>query len=126
VYNLYEYQGTEIKKIPIEEMNYQKIKWLDLENPTDEELQKVSEITSIPLPDIKAYCDPEEIPRAIEQEHYTVVVFKSSGERRPESFDRTTTSCAFLISERLLITMHQNAIPTFTDIKNLPEQVLQV
>ncbi|MBN1274691.1 magnesium/cobalt transporter CorA [Candidatus Woesearchaeota archaeon] len=96
-------------------MEFHSTKWLDLENPSDAELDQVAGIVRLPKRDLKNAIDRDEVPRVVELDHFTMVVCKSplAHERRDHV---STTSVSMLVSERLLITIHRDPVKSVTDL----------
>ncbi len=123
MHTLFSYDGHNVNKTPIDHMNFHHTKWLDIYNPTAHEIDQISKITKISKHDLQIYLDREELPRVSEAEHFSVVIYKS-----PIQLNRhgniTTTSVTFLVSEKLLITMHKEQIDVLEDNIKLDKESL--
>ncbi len=108
----------------LEGMDYHRIKWLDLNNPSEADLTKVASLVKLPKHDLKTFLDRDELPRVGESGHFSVVVCRSP---RTSNHGKgvSTTAVAFLISERLLITLHKDEVKSISDTLAMPDDDLQ-
>jgi len=123
MYNLLELEDGTIYQQPLTNMNFHRFKWLDLENPTPEELSTVAQIIKLSDEDLKVSLDRDELARVTEIEHFSMIIFKSPHHTKHKNVI-TTTTITFLVSERLLITIHRDPITAVNELRQLGEQHL--
>ena len=112
-----------LHRTSLEGMDYHRTKWLDLNNPSEAEISKVADLVKIPKPDLKTFLDRDELPRVGETGHFSVVVCRSP---RVSNHGKgvSTTAVAFLVSERLLITLHKDEVKSITETLDMPDKDL--
>ncbi len=94
----------------------EKDSWIDLENPTQEEIKEVMENLKIPVNFMRASLDPEEVPR-VEKENNTVLlilrlpkIIKSENGEEIE-----TITLGIIIKDNYFVTIHREEIPFFKE-----------
>ncbi len=117
-------QNHKITRPKLDKMDFHHTKWLDVANPTDEDLHKVCKTCKLPFREVKRFIDKEELPRVTTLGHFTVIVFKAPLQEANREHV-SSTSMAFLISERLLITLHQEEITPLSELLESPNDFLQ-
>lgn len=117
---------NELFRSSIEEMAFDRLKWLDLEDPSDEELDRVAQMVGLPVSDVRVLLDRDELPRIVEAEHFSIVVCKAPLEHK-HSAHVSATSLSFFISDRLLITMHRDPVTCIAKVlERSDEQLLKL
>jgi len=115
MHKLYELDDGAIREAHVHDMDFHRLKWLDLENPTSNELQAVSDVIKVSRKKLRQFVDRHELPRLGTTGPFTSIVLQAPfhiGKRK----GITTTSLVFLISERLLITRHRDHVASLTEI----------
>jgi len=117
-------QGEEgLYEVSIHELEFEKYKWIDVSNPTEEELKILTETISINLQDVERCLDEQERPCVEDLDKFTLLIFKSPL-RNPKSV--TTTSISFLISDKLLVTFRSHDAEGIQKISTLDKEKMKV
>jgi len=111
-----------LRESSLEEFNpLRKVVWIDVINPTKDEIKKISEKTKIRLEDLKRGLDQDERPTALEFDHGTMVIYKVP------SFGKdgvTTVSLSFFITDNYILTLRKNESKSFEKLKQLGSTAL--
>ena len=107
--------GQKVQHPALEAMDFHRVKWLDLENPSLEEVKRVAAVTHLPFHDLQALLDRDELPRIAEIGHFSVIVCKAPLEHN-HGARVSATSLSFLVSDRLLITMHRDPVASISSL----------
>lgn len=99
-----ESDGNSVYETTLEEMSFHNRRWVDVSQPTTQELDAVAEKVGIPIRDLNESVDPNERPRIDEIQHYTSIALKAPYKK--EKILRTT-STGYFLSEQLLVTVHK-------------------
>ncbi|MFC2134092.1 magnesium/cobalt transporter CorA [Bacteroidota bacterium] len=113
----YNGESDSVSEIPIEEMDFHKLKWLDCFSPDKKETEKLKSLIDIPDNELDRCLDEDERPSITELEHFSMIEFKSPF--KIGSY-HSTTSIAILISDNLFVTFRRKeeieAINNFWDL----------
>ena len=120
---LLEVSAHHLHRSSLDHMDFHRVKWLDLNAPTDAELRKVCDLVHLPLHDLKAVLDRDEISRVTELDHFTMVVSKVPLDHHHHDHTSSTV-LAYFISERLLITVHRDPVNVVEEALSLPDDRL--
>jgi magnesium transporter len=117
MHTLFEVEGHTLHTASLDTMDFHRIKWLDVQNPSDEELLKVAEIVGLQKYEVQKFLDREEMPRVEDYEHFTMVIFRAPIELHHHQNNHLSTSTiVFFVSERLFISLHRDAIVSVQDM----------
>lgn len=94
--------------------------WINVEDATLDDLEKISELTGLDLPDFHDSLDNYEIPRIERQEGNTIIFVRSPD---PDDQEHFTELLTIIISEKYLITISASKNKIIT---RLLDQKLQV
>ena len=94
-----------------------KVIWIDLLDPTKQELKAIAEATKLDIEDLKISLDEDERPHTLELDGYTLFVFAA-----PHTTNKkiSTTSFGVILSENLVITVHKKAIKAVDKVASIP------
>lgn len=86
--------------------------WIDVVDPTIEELRSIHEKCAIPLSELQHSLDPDERPRVKVEKDYIFLIY-----RTPQLQEKKSTApLTIFLGKRLLITLHKQKIPAINDI----------
>ncbi len=125
MYDLFELSDGTIVQKKVEDMGFDNVKWLDLENPSDDELNDVASTIKIPFHELKLFLDRDELPRITDHDNFTSVVLKAPTTNR-NYYHMRTTALTFFISEKLIITLHHDRIAALTRLKAIDKEELKI
>ena len=92
----------------IDALKSKKTVWVDCHNPTNKELEDLSKLTGVPVPDFKEHILSYERPTAIDEEKYSLVVFGAPVMHKDRA---TATSFAiFLCKNQNIVTIRTDEI----------------
>jgi len=114
----YDAESDSLYDVSIEDMNFNRLKWLDCHNPTKEELQKIKFIIGIPDNDMEQCIDEDERPAISEIDNFSMIIFKSPFK---DHKNISVSSFAILISRNLLITIRKKDVECVKKILQLNE-----
>jgi len=117
-----QYSEGDLTQTNIDELDFQKTKWIDCHNPTQEELHKLSEKIFIQHQDLERCLDSNERPSAEELENFTLIIFKSPV-RDPSNI--TTASFSLLVSEHLLITFRRQEVEGIKKLLSMGDEKIK-
>ncbi len=109
MYTLLETDGTHLSRSKLEDMNFHHLKWLDLLDPTPTEIGQVAEIVGLSKKELESALDRNELPRLTELNHFLLLITKAPFLHSHQS-RIASTSVAFMLSEKLLITAHKDPV----------------
>lgn len=95
-------------------------KWLDLTNPTQEELTEVAEAYGLHKASIYDCLDPEHLPKyeSFQNADFLILrVYDTENGNEADTMKGLTHKIAFFIGENILITIHRVDLPFFNLIK---------
>ncbi|MBD3209519.1 magnesium/cobalt transporter CorA [Candidatus Woesearchaeota archaeon] len=118
-----EVSGQHLQHASLHKMDFHRVKWLDLEDPSDAEIAKVAEMVGLSKHEVKSYLDRDELARLFETEHFSVAMCKAPLVQERSKFI-TATTVTFFVSERLLISLHREPVHNITEARKLPEKEL--
>lgn len=124
MYRLLETDGEQLYHPSLEKMAFHHTKWLDVENPTDFELFKISEMVGVEKEELQNYLDRDELPRIGAIGNFLVIIYKSPI-HLPNKKSLASASVTYLVSEKLLITLHKDKINTFQNVLSSPIESMQ-
>lgn len=113
-------QNNKLSKATLNDFKSKNIAWLDVLNPSKEEIKHISKITKFPLDEIEMALDEEERPRIVEMFDHTLLIFRAPFEEHGKT---STTSIAIFFSEYNIITMHRHEIKAIERINKLSSDV---
>lgn len=105
----------------IDKMDFHRLKFLDLHNPSPEDIADVCDIIKVSRLELSAFLDKDEMPRVAKAGGFLVMVLRVPVQRSKSS-SVGTTSLTFFFSERLLIAVHKEPIPFIQDFLELPDE----
>lgn len=111
--------GNTVLRPSLDEINFHHLKWIDVHNPSDKVLEDLAKTVHLAKKDLVNALDRDEMPRVSEVSHFTLVVMKSPLHNRKSHI--SSTSVAFFISERLLISLHQDPIESIQELLDLSD-----
>ena len=119
MFTLWQYDGA-LTKGSVDDLDFHKTKWLDVKNPSKEDLKHLAQKINVPLEELNQFYDKEERPTITEFEHYTAIVLQAPVHGRKWHH---TNSFLMLVSEKLLVTIRgrDNAVD---NILRLPQDQL--
>jgi len=103
----YNQDTNEIIELPINEMNFHRVKWLNCVNPTKDELDLINKFTGISYDDLERGLDEDERPGIAELENFSMVVFTSPFKKKKEII---AVSFSMMISQNLFITIQKKEV----------------
>jgi magnesium transporter len=86
--------------------------WIDVSNPTNEELGKIIKKTKLNTHDLKCTLDKREKPRVDKKERYSLIIFRSVSKN-------SITPIGIIISKNFVMTIHREEI---ISLQNLMEE----
>jgi len=107
-----------VVKGDIDDIHRRDVSWIDCFAPTLNELRIIAEKTGLPLSELKEYVDPQERPKVIDLEKFSVIVF---GAPIQKQHSVKITPIAIFISKNSIITFRQERIFGIDKIKGLAE-----
>lgn len=115
----------------IKEHEYKNHKWIDLENPSEEEINKIIREYNVPIVAAEDLLSPTPKQRVVMYENcvYVVLHFPALNERRPKSSDDNRQEIDFIIGKDYLITVHYDemkSINAFTKSLSTKEDATEV
>ncbi len=112
--------GTDISHIvPVD---LEKALWIDVTDPTGDEIRRVSEELSIPLDDILDSLDPDERPRFEDEDDYYLLMYRMPMVEGQRSGVYVTAPVGFFVRKEKLITVHSSKVdlaPFFSQRKRI-------
>ncbi|MES2776343.1 MAG: CorA family divalent cation transporter [Bacteroidota bacterium] len=101
-------------------VNTQKFKWLDIVNPTEEELRKVSEEYGLHQYTLKDCLEPDHLPKYEDLGDIHFIITRIVLEPQPakiHTIQQMTTKVAIFYDEHFIITVHRLPQPFLEEIK---------
>ena len=109
-----EYSKNKVKTINFDKISLTKPKqsklWVDVTNPSDEELKKIIHSTSILISDLKNCLDPKERPRLKETGKYRLIIFKATA-------DENIMTLGIFFTKEYILTIHKEVIEPIDTIQ---------
>ncbi|MCK4443128.1 MAG: hypothetical protein KAW09_01190, partial [Thermoplasmata archaeon] len=96
--------GTDISHIVPVDLG--KALWIDVVNPTGDEIRRVSDELNIPLDDILDSLDPDERPRFEDEEDYYLLMCRMPMVEGQKSGVYVTAPVGFFVRKDKLVTVH--------------------
>jgi len=90
--------------------------WVNLQEPTDNELGRLAKKIRIPVNTLKEFMDPEERPRVEELKNWSLIIFKAPVDLK----GKLISSLALLLSEHTVITLSEVKNEVIQSIEELP------
>lgn len=88
-------------------------RWIDLSEPTPEELQKLSHEFGIHETSLQDSLEPYHLPKYERHDHYTFIILRSIDPLRPSAssdINELTRKTAVFMGEQFLITLHRSPL----------------
>ncbi len=92
--------------------------WIDVTNPTAEELKQISKLFQISEKDMADALDPEERSRVEENNKYKLIILRTPSKISQEI---ETTPVGIFIMRNNVLTIHKKTIQSLVEIHNYPE-----
>ncbi|NQV08669.1 magnesium/cobalt transporter CorA [Candidatus Woesearchaeota archaeon] len=96
------------------------ITWIDVLNPSEKEINEISEITRFPIDEIEMALDEDERPRIVELYNHALLIVRVPYKDHKETL---TTSLSIFFSEHNIITMHKHKIESIEKINDFSEKI---
>ena len=113
---IFGYKRGSVKKIDLKKLNFlRELSWLDVSNPSENDLKLVSKKTGISLLDLEAALDKREIPRIFNRKAYSGIIFKSPNNNGALPF-------GIYIGKRFVLTIRKNHIKSLNKLSNEIQQ----
>jgi len=74
---IYTYIKGSVKEGKVEDLNSNNTVWADYLNPSKNELVELSEVSGIPLDELKEVLDEEERPMVVDLDNYSLLIFRA-------------------------------------------------
>ncbi len=100
--------GTDISHIVPVDLG--KALWIDVVNPTGDEIRRVSDELNIPLDDILDSLDPDERPRFEDEEDYYLLMCRMPMVEGQKSGVYVTAPVGFFVRKDKLVTVHSSKV----------------
>ncbi len=98
------YLKRDVKKVNFKDLNFlREIAWIDVNNPTKEEIDALAGKTGISLGDIKDALDPRELPRIADKKSYSVIIFKAINQF-------STVPVGIFLGKKFVVTVHREIV----------------
>lgn len=106
-----------VKKEKFRELTrIEKDSWIDLENPTHEEIKEIMETLEIPVNFMRASLDPEEVPRVEKENNTVLLILRLPKIRKSENGEEIETiTLGIIIKDSYFVTIHREEIPFFKE-----------
>lgn len=100
--------GTDISHVvPVD---LEKALWIDVTDPTGDEIRRVSDAMKIPLDDILDSLDPDERPRFEDEDDYYLLMYRMPVVEGQRSGVYITAPVGFFMGKEKLITVHLSKV----------------
>ena len=103
----------------IDDIGKNKLTFIEACTPKSQELKKIAEKTEIPLVDIEEAIDPEERPRTLENEHYSLIIFRTPVVGKK---GLSTTPIALFFNQNLVFCIRHTNVEVFDKLYELSEE----
>ena len=103
--------------------------WIDVRDPSEEELEALAGETGILVKDLKGCIDPNERPRLQERKTYVMVIFRApflENGRPKAGAEISTTPIGFILSKNYLLTVHLEKIESFASVHTQEAELSQL
>lgn len=100
--------GTDVSHIvPVD---LKKALWIDVTDPTGDEIRRISDELNIPLDDIVDSLDPDERPRFEDEDDYFLLMYRMPMVEGQRSGVYITAPVGFFVRKKKLVTVHTNKV----------------
>ena len=100
--------GTDVSHIvPVD---LKKALWIDVTDPTGDEIRRISDELKIPLDDILDSLDPDERPRFEDEDDYFLLMYRMPMVEGQRSGVYITAPVGFFVRKKKLVTVHTNKV----------------
>ncbi|MCF7860978.1 magnesium/cobalt transporter CorA [Candidatus Woesearchaeota archaeon] len=104
---VFSYEGGKTIETTLFKISQKKNVWIDIKDPSDADILKISDITSVPNHYINECLDEDERPRVTDFGKYSVILFRAPQLIRNETRISTVT---FIVTSEMLISLHKGRI----------------
>ncbi|MFQ6106848.1 MAG: magnesium transporter CorA family protein [Thermoplasmata archaeon] len=104
--------GTDIEVIHPPDMS--QAVWIDVVNPTPEEVRQVAEAVDVPSDDIMDSLDPDERPRFEFEDEYFLLMLRLPASQAQSAEPYLTTPVGFFVRKERLVTVHSDMVDLIT------------
>tara|TARA_Y100000034_G_C6906119_1_gene420530 strand:+ start:4452 stop:5390 length:939 start_codon:yes stop_codon:yes gene_type:complete len=87
--------------------------WIDLFNPTESEIKRVSKISGVHATDLKKVLDRDELPRTVNRKDYSMIILRALDTRKGY------TPFGIFLSNNFIISVHSKKVGTIDELFEL-------
>ncbi len=95
---------------PVDPVDLEKALWIDISDPTGDEIRQVSDAMNIPLDDILDSLDPDERPRFEDEDDYYLLMYRMPMVEGQKSGVYITAPVGFFVRKEKLVTVHSSKV----------------
>ncbi|MFH1400143.1 MAG: magnesium/cobalt transporter CorA [Nanoarchaeota archaeon] len=106
----FDQSSGDFNEISLEDMRFERVKWINCVNPSEAEMQTLAEKISVSPQSITSALDADQVPITTEEGHFSKIVIRAPLRKKGVV---VTTSFTILLSEHLIVTFSAHDIDVF-------------
>jgi magnesium transporter len=107
------YSGGKVKKSSSNNLRAGDRMWIDLHDPSDAELKKVSKLTGVYVKDMQNALRNDELPRCVNRKNYSMIILRALNPRTGYS------PFGLYVNKGFIVTVHSKKVLTVDDLFDL-------
>jgi magnesium transporter len=115
----FSYEGGQVVETTLYKVKQKKNIWVDITNPTEADINRISEITSVPNHYINECLDEDERPRVTDFGKYSVILIRAPHKLKNETHISTVT---FIVCPEMIISLRKGTIDGIERLLNSTQE----